>query len=80
MAQYKYRPLNRERDEIRLVRLLPGAFDDEMQIEIFHAQLSSDWSSRSVSLGDDTSDNEDTGSELSECVRSDDEADRKSVV
>jgi hypothetical protein len=74
MAQYEYRPLDRERDEIRLVRLLPGAFDDEMQIEVFHTQLSSDWPSHSDSSRDDMSDNENTGSEFSEYAGSDEEA------
>jgi hypothetical protein len=36
MSRYRYLPLNAEREEIRLVRLLPGKFADAIEIEIFH--------------------------------------------
>ncbi|KAI1735446.1 heterokaryon incompatibility protein-domain-containing protein [Xylaria scruposa] len=39
MAPYTYEKLDRNRDEIRLMRLLPGAFDDEIACEIFHSPL-----------------------------------------
>jgi hypothetical protein len=36
---YKYRALNRERDEIRLVKVFPGRFEDALQLKIVHAPL-----------------------------------------
>jgi hypothetical protein len=39
MDRYKYIPLNTERQEIRLIRLLPGRFSDEIEVEVFHAPL-----------------------------------------
>jgi len=39
MKVYKYTPLDGAQDEIRLMRLLPGAFSDDIKIEIFHSSL-----------------------------------------
>ena len=39
MMTYQYRPLERDQDEIRLVSLLPGNFDDPIQISIHHTSL-----------------------------------------
>jgi hypothetical protein len=36
---YRYEPLDRDAQEIRLLRILPGNFDDELKLEIFHAPL-----------------------------------------
>lgn len=36
---YEYQPLDREAREIRLLKLLPGEFDDPLQLEIFHVPL-----------------------------------------
>ena len=36
MSRCRYLPLNAAREEIRLVRLLPGKFADAIEIEIFH--------------------------------------------
>ena len=36
---YQYRPLERDQDEIRLVSLLPGDFDDPVRISIHHTLL-----------------------------------------
>ena len=36
---YAYRALNRDADEIRLVKVHPGHFDDALQLEIEHAPL-----------------------------------------
>jgi hypothetical protein len=38
MSRYRYLPLNAEREEIRLVRLLPGIFADAIEIKIFHEE------------------------------------------
>jgi hypothetical protein len=40
MQPYEYRPLDREAQEIRLLKLLPAEnLDDDIEIEIFHAPL-----------------------------------------
>lgn len=39
MAPYTYKKLDRSRDEIRLMRLLPGEFDDKIECTIFHSPL-----------------------------------------
>ena len=39
MAQYKYTKLDRTVGKIRLMKLLPGKFDDEIAFGIFHATL-----------------------------------------
>lgn len=36
MPHYKYRPLDKEKQEIRLVRVQPGQFEDPLHIEIVH--------------------------------------------
>ncbi|PMD30671.1 HET-domain-containing protein [Hyaloscypha variabilis F] len=41
MNQYQYQPLDTAKDEIRLIRLLPGSFSDDIEIEIFHTRLRS---------------------------------------
>jgi hypothetical protein len=38
MDRYKYKPLDSAKRELRLVRLLPGGFSDDIEIEIFHAE------------------------------------------
>jgi hypothetical protein len=38
MDQYKYTPLDVAIGEIRLIRLLPGGFSDNIEIEIFHTR------------------------------------------
>jgi hypothetical protein len=42
MPRFIYVPLNLDLEEIRLMRLLPGRFDDAIEVEIFHAPLSED--------------------------------------
>lgn len=37
LHEYQYRPLNFDAGEIRFIRLLPGNFDDDLAVEIFHA-------------------------------------------
>src|ERR1700712_288704 len=37
MDRYRYRPLDKSQDEIRLVSLLPGNLKDRTQITIYHA-------------------------------------------
>jgi hypothetical protein len=37
MIKYRYRPLEKDQDEIRLVLLLPGNFEDPIRISIHHA-------------------------------------------
>ncbi|KAJ9629311.1 hypothetical protein H2203_001684 [Taxawa tesnikishii (nom. ined.)] len=39
MTAYKYCPLDVELQEIRLLKLLPGTFDDDIRCEMFHAPL-----------------------------------------
>ena len=39
MAPYQYQGLDAERGEIRLVHLLPGNFEDAIEIELLHAEL-----------------------------------------
>ena len=39
MPPFVYQPLNARRQEIRLIRLLPGRFDDEIQVELIHVPL-----------------------------------------
>jgi hypothetical protein len=41
MNRYQYQPLDTAKDEIRLIRLLPGSFSDDIEIEIFHTRLRS---------------------------------------
>ncbi|KAF1961212.1 HET-domain-containing protein [Byssothecium circinans] len=36
---FRYRPLDRDAQEIRLLRILPGSWDDELRLEIFHTPL-----------------------------------------
>lgn len=36
---YQYQPLDADAHEIRLIRLLPGKFDDQIVIEILHTPL-----------------------------------------
>ncbi len=38
MDRYNYKPLDSAKGEIRLFRLLPGSFSDEIEIDIFHAR------------------------------------------
>jgi hypothetical protein len=40
MPRFTRLPLDDGCQEIRLIRLLPGAFDDDIQVEIFHEPLS----------------------------------------
>ena len=40
MPRFTYLPLDDGCQEIRLIRLLPGVFDDDIQVEIFHEPLS----------------------------------------
>lgn len=37
--EYQYRPLNESVNEIRLLTLLPGGFDDTLKIEIHHIEF-----------------------------------------
>ncbi|KAJ0110225.1 HET-domain-containing protein [Diaporthe amygdali] len=39
MTQFTYTKLDRSREEIRLLRLLPGEFDDDIAFNIFHTPL-----------------------------------------
>ncbi|KAF2640471.1 hypothetical protein P280DRAFT_426465 [Massarina eburnea CBS 473.64] len=39
LEPYQYRPLDQEAGEIRLLKILPGNFDDVLRLEIFHAPL-----------------------------------------
>lgn len=39
MEQYQYQPLASKLNDIRLVRLLPGSGEDDVQCEIFHYNL-----------------------------------------
>lgn len=41
MDQYTYTPLDIAKDEVRLIRLLPGALSDDIEIEIFHSRSNS---------------------------------------
>lgn len=41
MSSFKYTPLRVEDDEVRLMTLMPGGFDDNISIYIFHALLPS---------------------------------------
>jgi hypothetical protein len=38
MDRYTYQPLDSAKGEIRLFRLLPGSFSDDIEIDIFHAR------------------------------------------
>ncbi|KAF2501347.1 HET-domain-containing protein [Lophium mytilinum] len=38
-APYQYAPLDRETEEIRLIKLLPGRFEDPIRFELCHAPL-----------------------------------------
>ena len=40
MPRFAYLPLDTAREEIRLISLLPGLFNDDIQVEIFHEPLS----------------------------------------
>ncbi|KAH8792160.1 heterokaryon incompatibility protein-domain-containing protein [Hyaloscypha sp. PMI_1271] len=51
MSQYQYSPLRKDRDELRLIRLLPGPISAEVEIEIFHAQRSSKYEALSYVWG-----------------------------
>jgi hypothetical protein len=51
MSQYQYSPLRKDRDELRLVRLLPGPISAEVEIEIFHAPRSSKYEALSYLWG-----------------------------
>jgi hypothetical protein len=51
MSQYQYSPLRKDRDELRLVRLLPGSISAEIEIEIFHAPRSSKYEALSYVWG-----------------------------
>jgi hypothetical protein len=42
MPRFNYAPLNVDLEEIRLMRLSPGRFDDTIEVEIFHTPLSED--------------------------------------
>ncbi|KAK7182553.1 hypothetical protein PSPO01_11343 [Paraphaeosphaeria sporulosa] len=37
LREYEDRPLNADAEEIRLIRLLPGDFNDDLEVKIFHA-------------------------------------------
>jgi len=39
MPLYQYSPLEARDEEIRLIRLAPGTFDNNIQFEMFHASL-----------------------------------------
>jgi hypothetical protein len=41
MARYEYTPLTADGSHIRLLRLLPGRFSDDLEVEIFHAPFPS---------------------------------------
>ena len=43
MAGFIYSPLDSARKEIRLISLLPGLFDTDIQVEIFHEKLSEEY-------------------------------------
>jgi len=51
MSQYQYSPLRKDRDELRLIRLLPGPISAEVEIEIFHAPRSSKYEALSYVWG-----------------------------
>jgi hypothetical protein len=40
MARFIYSPLKYAQKEIRLISLLPGLFDSDIKVEIFHEKLS----------------------------------------
>lgn len=40
MGPYKYSPLDEEANDIRIVELLPGCFEDEIHLKIHHAPMS----------------------------------------
>jgi hypothetical protein len=42
MAPYVYTPLDAQRNEIRLIKLLPGAFEDDVEIIIYHYEMVDD--------------------------------------
>jgi hypothetical protein len=48
MPTYKYKPVDPTKREIRLVRLLPGSFDDDIELEIFHSHLLVDGDPESI--------------------------------
>lgn len=39
MQQYQYESLNTDLDEIRLVELLPGSFEDDLRLRIYSVPL-----------------------------------------
>jgi hypothetical protein len=43
MARYQYLALNIDRSEIRLVHLLPGKFEDAVEVELLYRELPEDW-------------------------------------
>ncbi|KAE9376030.1 HET-domain-containing protein [Stipitochalara longipes BDJ] len=51
MNPYQYSPLQKDRDEFRLVRLLPGPATAEIKIEIFHAARSFTYEALSYAWG-----------------------------
>src|SRR5450756_2547338 len=51
MSQYQYSPLRKDRNEFRLVRLLPGPISAEVEIEIVHAPKSSKYEALSYVWG-----------------------------
>lgn len=51
MSQYQYSPLRKDRDEFRLLSLLPGPITDEIEIEIFHAPRDSKYEALSYVWG-----------------------------
>jgi hypothetical protein len=42
MPPYEYAPLDAQRNEIRLIKLFPGAFEDVVEIMIFHSEMVDD--------------------------------------
>ncbi|KAK0716711.1 heterokaryon incompatibility protein-domain-containing protein, partial [Apiosordaria backusii] len=55
-AQYKYRPINQSVDEIRVLNLRPGSFDDPISCDLTHHRLQhdSDYEALSYCWGDPT--------------------------
>jgi Heterokaryon incompatibility protein (HET) len=51
MNPYQYSPLRKDRDEFRLIRLVPGPTSAEIEIEIFHAPRSSSYEALSYVWG-----------------------------
>jgi hypothetical protein len=53
MAMYIYTPLDSTNEQIRLIHLLPGCFQDDIKVEMFHAQLALDEDSDSTTISYD---------------------------